>query len=492
MIQGQKSFLKKANADGFLPLNYAGTKSLLSILQWGGISMVTGREKELQYLNDYYKKSGTQILVVYGQKGIGKTTLLEQFMEEKDYWYYEAISCSTRQQRVFMADHLKDQGIIMPEYPEFEELFLAIEEGPSSKKIFVIDEFQNMCKTDNEFFEALYDYINRENKKKDMFIILCSSSIGWVENSMVSKLGPLSRMLSGFYKIKELKYQDFRAHFPLFSKEDSIGAFSILGGVPGLWQFFNDEFTLRENIESFILRSNEKLFDYGQLYVAEELRETAVYNTLLGALAMGKRKLNDLHLHTGFSRAKISVYLKNLMQLEIVEKVFSVDTEGRDNTQKGIYQIRHPYVHFYYRYLFPNQTKIMFWETADFYEQFIEPTFGEFVAGCFKQVCREFLEKESAEERLPDKFVNLGQWVGKKGNIDIMFQNEDEEIMTGICNWQTELMRYEEYEILKECQESAKIQAEYMILFSKGSFDNRLRQEVKKNPHLALVSLEQM
>ena len=47
---------------------------------------------------------------------------------------------------------------------------------------------------------------------------------------------------------------------------------------------------------------------------------------------------------------KETVYLKNLMQLEIVEKVFSVDTEGRDNTKKGIYQIRHPYVHFYYTF----------------------------------------------------------------------------------------------------------------------------------------------
>ncbi|MBR5597264.1 MAG: AAA family ATPase [Lachnospiraceae bacterium] len=454
--------------------------------------MVTGREKELQYLNEYYKKTGTQILVVYGQKGIGKTTLLEQFMDGKDYWYYEAISCSTRQQRVFMAEHLKDMGVSSLEYPEFEELFSAIEESKDSKKILVIDEFQNMCKTDTDFFEALYRYINRADKKNDMFVILCSSSIGWVENSMVSKLGSLSRMLSGFYKIKELKYQDFKVHFPLFSKEDSIGAFSILGGVPGLWQFFNDEFTLRENIESFILQSNEKLFDYGQQYVAEELRETAVYNTLLVALASGKRKLNDLHLHTGFSRAKISVYLKNLMQLEIVEKVFSVDTEGRDNTQKGIYQIRHPYVHFYYRYLFPNQTKIMFMETAVFFDRFIAPTFKMFVTECFRQVCREFLEIENAQGRLPDKFVNLGQWVGKKGNIDILFQNEEDEIMTGICNWENDLMLYEEYALLKECQESAKIKAEYIILFSKGSFDNRLREEAKKNPHLALVSLEQM
>ena len=49
-----------------------------------GNSMITGREKELQYLNDYYKKPGTQVLVVYGQKGIGKTTLLNHVLNNKE------------------------------------------------------------------------------------------------------------------------------------------------------------------------------------------------------------------------------------------------------------------------------------------------------------------------------------------------------------------------------------------------------------------------
>lgn len=454
--------------------------------------MFTGREKELWYLNEYYKKSGTQILVVYGQKGMGKTTLIKHFIENKECFYYEALPCSTRQQCVFMAHQLKDMGVFVPEYPVFEELFGMIEGSQETKKILVIDEFQNMCKTDNEFFEALYTYINRSDRKKDMFILLCSSSIGWVENSMVSKLGSLSKMLGGFYKIKELKYQDFVVNFPKFSKEDSIGAFSILGGVPGLWQYFNDEVTLRENIESFILQRKERLFDYGLQYVSEELRETAVYNTLLGALAEGRQKLNELYRHTGFSRAKISVYLKNLMQLEIVEKVFSVDTQGRDNTQKGIYRIRHPYVHFYYRYLFPNQTKLMFIETEEFYRQYIEPSVWQFASDCFVQICCEFLEKENKEERLPDDFTYLGQWLGKNGRIDFVFQNQDEELLAGICDCQKEMVLYEDYLNFQKCQESAKIKAEYEILFCTGTFDNRLREEGKRNPKLALISLEQM
>lgn len=454
--------------------------------------MFAGREKELWYLNEYYKKAGTQILIVYGQKGIGKTTLMEHFMEGKECLYYEAISCSTRQQRVFMAEQLKSMGFSMSEYPEFEELFSVIFESEKKKKVLIIDEFQNMCKTDNEFFEALSEFVRYKERGKELFIILCSSSIGWVENTMVSKLGALAKMLGGFYKIKELKYQDFVKKFPRFSMEDSIGAFSVLGGVPGLWQYFNDEYSLRENIENFILQRNEKLFDYGLQYVAEELRETAVYNTLLGALAEGKHKLNELYLHTGFSRAKISVYLKNLMQLEIVEKIFSVDTNGRDNTQKGIYRIKHPYVHFYYKYLFPNQTRMMFMDTQKFYEQFIEPTFREFTAECYKQVCCEFMEIENKAGRLPDDFIYQGQWIGKKGNIDFIFQGEEEELLAGICNWEKNMMTYEDYHKFKECQESAKIKAEYEILFSIGTFDNRLREEAKRNPKLALVSLEQM
>ena len=79
-----------------------------------------------------------------------------------------------------------------------------------------------------------------------------------------------------------------------------------------------------------------------------------------------------------------------------------------------------------------------------------------------------------------------------KGNIDLIFKDDEEEILAGICNWEKEMMMYEDYSLFMECQNSAKIKAEYVILFSAGNFDNRLREEMKKNPKLALVTLEQM
>lgn len=76
------------------------------------------------------------------------------------------------------------------------------------------------------------------------------------------------------------------------------------------------------------------MFHEAENYISIELRELSVYNTILAALASGNNKLNDLFLKTGFSRAKISVYMKNLMAFDVVEKVVSFDTGGWENTKR--------------------------------------------------------------------------------------------------------------------------------------------------------------
>lgn len=454
--------------------------------------MFTGRETELNCLKGYYDRVGSQVMLLYGQKGVGKTTLIEQFLTGKSYLYYEAVPCSTRQQLFYLGQQLGDMGFSMPEYPSFEEILHLFSRNAVRKQVLVIDEFHNFCKTDTELFQALAAYLSEKERAGSLFIILCSSAIGWVENTLKGKLGSLAPMVTGSIKVKGLKYRDLVHHFPGFSSYESIGAYSILGGIPGLWQYFNDEFSLRENIESFILQSNEKLFDYGQQYVAEELRETAVYNTILAALAEGRNKLNDLHHHTGFSRAKISVYLKNLIQLEVAEKVLSSETEGKENTQKGIYRISHPYVHFYYRYLFPHQNKLSILEAEEFYKGYIEPTFRQYAERYFIQACKEFLERENGAKRLPFEYTHFGQWIGKEGSIDFLLEDEQGNILAGICSWNKDMMTYADYESFIHCQSQAKIHADYVILFSADRFDEALRLEAGENPHLALLKLDQL
>ena len=52
-----------------------------------------GRERELAVLNRMYRTNGFQMLVLYGRRRIGKTTLLNEFARDKDPIFYTR-SCS--------------------------------------------------------------------------------------------------------------------------------------------------------------------------------------------------------------------------------------------------------------------------------------------------------------------------------------------------------------------------------------------------------------
>lgn len=454
--------------------------------------MLLGRTAELKHLNSYYDQDGSQIMVVYGQRNIGKTALLKYFVQDKPYYYYCARSASERETQYQWGHELGKVGVKMPKYPTFKDILQSVISKESSKKVIIIDEFQYLIKASDSFMNELISFVHSYWQAQNVMVVLVSSSIGWVENTMVSKIGEAAYELSSFLKVKELSFENMMECFPGFSFEQCIESYAVLGGVPGLWMYFNDKTSLKDNIVKNIIDSRSYLRFEGQRIVDEELRETGVYNTILSSIAQGNHKLNDLFLHTGFSRAKISVYLKNLIELELVEKIFSYDTEGKDNAQKGIYRISNHFVDFYFTYIYPYMTDLETMQPLEFYKEHIMPTFKTYVADYFKTVCRQQIEKWNKWDNLPIKIDRIGEWVGKLGNIDVIAQNDKGESIVSICNWDKPMMRYDDYEWLLFCCKEAKIRVDYVYLFSVHRFDEKLNLEAKVKSNLKLISLEEM
>lgn len=451
--------------------------------------MVLGRTSELKYLNSYYDREGSRIVVVYGEKSVGKTALLDQFVQDKAYSYYRARSASLREQCYLWGAEIGSDENTLAGYPSFTEIFQALLDKTDEKKVIIIDEFQYIVKAGSAFMKELTAFVNNN---ANVMVVLCSSSIGWIENGMITRIGDAAHELSGFLKIRELSFEAIMEYFPGFSMEQCIEVYAVLGGMPGLWAHFDDKLSVRQNICGNILDKNSFLYSEGQRIVEEELRETSVYNTILSAIAAGRHKLNDLFLHTGFSRAKISVYLRNLMELELVEKVFSYDTEGKANAQKGIYRISNHFVDFYFRFLYPNLSSLEELTAEEFYAKYIAPSFRGYVAEYFKTVCKQQIEKWSKWKRLPIEVDRIGEWVGKFGNIDLIAQDEEGKTLIGICNWDKPMMRYDDYEWLLFCAQKAKIRADYIYLFSVGRFEEKLDLEAKVKRNLKLIRLDEM
>ena len=233
------------------------------------------------------------------------------------------------------------------------------------------------------------------------------------------------------------------------------------------------------------------MFEEGERMLTDQLREPGVYNTIMASIAAGSHKLNNLYLHTEFSRAKISVYLKNLIELELVEKVFSYDTEGRENVQKGIYRISHPFVEFYYTYMYPYLSDLQTLSVGEFYNRYIMPDFRRYVTEYFKKVCRQHLTKMNNRHKLPIDFDIVGEWIGKAGELDIIARDEDGRTLIGLCNWERP-MTYEDYEELLGYAKKAKINADYVYMYTAFRFDEKLNLEAKVKPNLKLVQISDL
>lgn len=472
--------------------------------------MLFGRTEELSALEADLNNDDNTLTILYGRSDIGKTSLVKALIRSrvskcgnKSYYYYSASSASLREQLAFLKESMISAGFVdeaktkvfdsdEDSYAEYARLLCNITKQESHKKLLIIEEFQNIVKSNKEFMSVITDMVKGKFFDDKVSVILTSSSVSWVENSMVSAIGANAFSITAFLKLKELDFVDIVRMFPGYSVLEDMVLYAITGGVPGYLSLFSDKLSLKENICRRVLKNGEKLRSAGGDYIKEELRETALYNTILYCIANGENKLNELHQHTGFGRDKISVYLKNLIEREIVEKIFSYDLGGREHTKKGLYRIKSGYTEFWFKYIYPKESELNIMEPGAFYDKYISDSVYEFAKEAFIRVATEFIELLDSMERLEIKIDRRGRWWGKNGDIDIIACDEENTYLVGKCNWNSDIFTFEMFEELMLEVNLAGIGADYVYLFSRDSFDEELNAFAKDNQNIKLVSLKDL
>ena len=217
-----------------------------------------------------------------------------------------------------------------------------------------------------------------------------------------------------------------------------------------------------------------------------------MYHTILESLAGGRRKLNELYKETGFSRAKISVYLKNLMGFDVVEKVSSFETGGWENAQKGLYQIKDTFINFWFKFVYPHLSDLYRMKEEEFYDRYIAGELETYLTPYFTKVCMEYLELLDSGNKLPLQIHKMGTWVGKKGMIDIIAQNSVRENLICLCNWMEPRMTFEMCQQLFRSMEQARVAANYYYLFTAKAFDEKLVRMVSQDSRILLVDMNKI
>ena len=450
------------------------------------------RHTELKKMEQLYDENGNQLVILYGREGCDKEAFIRLFCKGKKYFYYRARRASAQEQCMQLGHEIEKQYELSLSKYSYTEFFNRIRSGNASKLVVIIDEFQYIAKRDEEFFKAVLKLKAKRLYPGPVMIVLACSAIAWVEQELEERLGDGMIKVNETIKLDELKFIDMVRSYPEYSVSDCVKAYGILGGVSSYMNRWNSKKDIRSNICKNILSPNGYLFAEAERFIGSELRELAIYDTILAALAAGHRKLNDLFNVTGFSRAKISVYMKNLAAFEVIEKVSSFETGGWENAQKGIYQIRSNYVNFWFRFVYPHLSDLYMMTAEEFYDTYIGPDLDDYMNRYFIQVCMEYLELLNMVDKLPIKMRKAGTWVGKTGNIDIIAQDVARNNLIGLCNWSKPQLTYEMCEKLFDTMKKAKLKSDYYYLFSAKSFDDKLLEKAKEDQRLVLVDMTQL
>ncbi len=476
------------------------------------------RNEEMRKLNKRYDDGAFECIVIYGRRRVGKTETLREFCKGKQHVFYSCTQSTDKVQLSKFSKHILKEDIpakqYISEFADWESAFRSVLDFPfgDEKKLLIIDEFPYMCKGNKSIPSVLQNLWDAELKDKNVMIVLCGSAMSFIEKELLAEKNPLYGRATGIYKMTEMGFYDAGKFFPNYSDKDKVLAYSILGGIPHYLRQFSPKLSLAENIKRNILTKGSVLYSEVDFLLHQELRETPIYNSIIEAVALGNTKLNDISQKSLVEdTSKTSVYLKNLIELGIIEREFSVDSKIKEkaNSNRGTYRLTDNFFRFWYAFGFTNFSQLEDGDVDGVYDYVIAPTLHEFASFTFEDVCKEFVREMQKKNELPFRYSKMGRWIGKttvrdkdapKGvrvaetEIDILgIGKSGKEYLVGECKFKNAPFDYSEYldtvAKLTPLKEGAKF---YYALFSESGFDDKVVSKADNNDNITLYNLNQI
>ena len=457
------------------------------------------REEELRKLNKRYHAGDFECIIIYGRRRVGKTTLINEFCKDKPTIFFSALNTTEIENLESLSKSIMNyERPDMDVTPEFKTYDAALDEltalSMHERIVFVIDEYPYLAKAKPSISAMLQHIIDHKWNNSKMFLILCGSSMSFMENQVLGQESPLYGRRTGQFKIAPLDYKESAVFHPDLSTEDNALIYGITGGVP----HYINKLGVKESVDEALLDNffdrSSYLYEEPANLLKQELREPAIYNAIITAIAQGASRINDIALKTGQENSVVSKYLGTLIDLGIVKKETPVTEKiGK----KTIYELADNFFRFWYRFVPANMSAIDSGRIQKSYANTIKKNLPDYMGLTFEHMCRDYLLYY--EKDLPIELNQVGQWWGtdnknkKQVQIDIVGTPvKGDEYIIGSCKYRNEKIGLDELELIREyAQVFGKGKKYYYYIFSKGGFTEGLIQ-AKNRGEVRLIGLDDL
>jgi hypothetical protein len=451
-----------------------------------------GREPELKKLEKEYGRDSS-FLVVYGRRRVGKTTLIKEFIKDKEALYFLASTeMEVLNRNRFLQslaaftgkEHLKNSN-----YDNWYDVFkLFLDHKPGEKKILVIDEFQYLVNS-NEAFTSIFQNVWDEMlKNSNIMVILCGSYISMMTSQVLAYSSPLYGRRTAQIKLNPLGFREVSDYFGDRSFKSMVDLYSVTGGVPKYLEFFDNEDDMFEVIEEEILDQKGFLYEEPVFLLEKEVKETMTYFSIIHTIAKGNHKLSKIASSLEMASTSLSPYLKILIELNLLEKRVPVTEKNPDKSRKGLYFIADNFIEFWFKFVYPYKSELEIGNKSYVVDRLKNNFVDNHASFVYEDICRDLLVRKAKD--LGFVINRIGSYWDAHNEIDIVAVDKENKILLiGECKYMKKSMSDSIFFNLIKKAEGIKGYEDYVkayVLFSMNGFDDRLVELEKERNDLIL------
>ena len=405
--------------------------------------MFVDRQAELAFLNDVLARdrpTAAQFILLYGRRRVGKTVLLRHWAEHTDtphtYWAAEREPAALQRRKLF-ARVLGVEPTRAATFASWADCWQAIAAFVGDRRhIFILDEFTYAVESDPAMLSSLQHAWDQLFKNSQLVLVLCGSHVRTME-TLQARQSPLFGRLTGQWSLQPLPFSALHAFFPLWSPEERVAAYAVVGGVPAYLEWLDPNLSLSDNIRKVILAPGSMFVAEPAFLLYDEVREPSTHLAILQAIGKGNHTLSDVANAALVSRQHLPSYLARLRELRLVERRLpvTVPPPRRRRARSGRYHLCDPYFRFYFYFIAPHQDDVAYRPARVLAR--VEEQLRAFVGvTAFEELCRQWVVERSRAEELPFEVREVGSHWSRQVQVDVVAVNwAAREILLGECKW---------------------------------------------------------
>ncbi len=460
------------------------------------------RTDELTALNESWEADDARFFVLWGRRRVGKTELLNRFVQGRRALYFEATDAVSADQLRDLSHELArawgNELLAAQPLTSWQAALTAIEQYAASERtIVVLDEFQYLAAQDRELGSLLNRWWRRVARHLGLVLVIAGSEVSFFERDVLA--GQMYGRRTGQLHLRPLDYRS-AAQFTLgYSAQDKIRTYAVCGGMPYYLERFEDRVGLGENILRNILYRDGFMHEEAELLLRQELSDPHNYFSVLRAISSGHTRNSEIVGQTKLSVAQVRQMTAVLERLELVEQRRPV-TAG-PSSKKTSYAIVDGFLNFYFRFVDPYRSLLRTRDGAERHlRQTVLPALDHFVSKpTFEDICREYM-------RALEPASAVGAWWGavptgegrrtEQREIDAVAVDGAGRVMAlGSCKWSTSRVGLGEEALLSRLAPhvpNADPNARHYF-FARSGFGNPLGRLAENDPErYRLVGLDDL